>query len=173
MDEKVILACGSRYWTDRETISFALSNYSKESLVVAGGCRGADTIAVEEARKLGMKTAIEDAKWHLYGDSAGPIRNKLMLEKYNPDVVLAFCNDLNRSKGTKNMVSLANNAKKKVIIIGAPQSAIQSANGWYPTSFRNMSAGWDMRTERHLQHSESIGRKDRKATVRKFLSGKK
>ena len=46
------------------------------------------------------------AEWDTFGKAAGPIRNGWML-KMEPDLVLAFHNDIRQSKGTANMVSIA------------------------------------------------------------------
>jgi hypothetical protein len=49
------------------------------------------------------------AKWEKYGLAAGPIRNQEMLDTYKPDLVVAFHNDIEHSKGTKDMITRAMN----------------------------------------------------------------
>ena len=86
---KRILICGSRDWTSHNTIKSVLSNYSKEIIVITGGCRGADTIAENVAKNLGMTVQVFNADWKKYGRAAGPIRNQKRLEE-KPDLVIAF-----------------------------------------------------------------------------------
>jgi hypothetical protein len=50
------------------------------------------------------------AKWDKYGKSAGPIRNKKMLDEGKPDLVFAFPG----GPGTNNMIK---QAKEKNILI--------------------------------------------------------
>jgi len=54
----------------------------------------------------------------LYGKAAGPIRNRQMINRLNPntDEVLAYHEDLDKSKGTKHAVEVARQSKIKVII---------------------------------------------------------
>lgn len=57
----------------------------------------------------------EKAYWNLHGKAAGPIRNQLMLDKYDPDLVIAFPGET----GTANMVKLSINAGIEVIFPGS------------------------------------------------------
>ena len=114
-----VLICGDRDWTDREAIRewlCKLQDWGYDA-VIEGGARGADTIAGEEARRMGMEVEVHPARWDLYGKGAGPIRNRAMLEE-KPDLVLAFHSDLTSSKGTANMVGLAKQAGITVILEG-------------------------------------------------------
>ena len=113
---KRILICGSRDWTSHNTIKSVLSNYSKEIIVITGGCRGADTIAENVAKNLGMTVQVFNADWKKYGPSAGPIRNQKMLEE-KPDLVIAFHENLDNSKGTKDMVNRARKAGIEIMIV--------------------------------------------------------
>ena len=44
------------------------------------------------------------AQWSKYGRAAGPLRNTQMLSEGNPDIVLAFHDNIKRSRGTRNMI---------------------------------------------------------------------
>ena len=57
------------------------------------------------------------ADWKTFGKAAGPIRNRKMLDEGLPDVVIAFHEDIERSKGTKNMISQACEQGIDVILI--------------------------------------------------------
>ncbi len=76
-----ILVCGSRDWTERETIRAWLRKFPRGSTVIHGAARGADTIAGEEARALGFTVRAYPADWTTNGKAAGPIRNQRMLDE--------------------------------------------------------------------------------------------
>lgn len=103
----VYLVTGDREWTDVGAIKRELLK-RKDSikLLVHGNCRGADKIAAFICDSYGIPVKAEDANWKRDGHAAGPIRNQKMLDKHDPDVILAFHHDLRKSKGTKNMVTL-------------------------------------------------------------------
>lgn len=103
-----VLLCGGRNWTDRDKIRNLLTGFdSATTLIVEGGCRGADTIGREEAEKLGFEVITMKAEWKKFGKGAGQIRNQMMYATYSPDMILAFHEDLNSSKGTKHMIEVA------------------------------------------------------------------
>lgn len=110
-----VLVCGDRAWTDRARIARALAKLPLGTEIIHGGCRGADVIAGEEANKLNLHVKIFPADWSK-GRSAGPIRNRLMLDE-NPDFVLAFHPDIKSSKGTADTVREATRRGIKVLII--------------------------------------------------------
>lgn len=73
------------------------------------------------AERIGLKV-INDGKgfpadWKRYGKAAGPIRNQQMIDEGKPDLVLAFHENINESRGTKDMVARARGIGIKVIII--------------------------------------------------------
>ncbi len=111
-----VLICGSRNWKDYKAIEILITGFSKDTVIIQGMCRGADRIAKNVALKHGM--AVEDypAEWEKYGKSAGPIRNKRMLEEGKPDLVYAFL--LSQSRGTEDMIARARTSKIPVIIMG-------------------------------------------------------
>ena len=89
-----------------DVMTMELSDLHPDSIIVHGGCRGIDSLADRVAKKLHLEIRVYPAQWDVYGLPAGPIRNKLMLSE-NPDVVLAFHPDIQASKGTKSMMTLA------------------------------------------------------------------
>ncbi len=115
-----ILVCGDRNWTNedliRKTLEQVCDPRKENSMLIHGGCRGADLIAEKIGRRAGYGIKKFPAAWHLYGNAAGPIRNEYML-KESPDLVIAFHNDIENSKGTKHMVSIAKKAGVEVRII--------------------------------------------------------
>jgi len=103
---KRLLVCGSRYWTNQSLISMCIRFYNPE-IVIHGNARGADSIAGEEAKKLGIEVKAFPANWDLYGRAAGAIRNQQMIDEGQPDFILAFHDFIEISKGTKDMLKLA------------------------------------------------------------------
>lgn len=102
-----ILVCGDRNWKDWKTIEDFIKTLSKDTVIIHGNCRGADKMAGYVAKKYGLTVLPFPANWKKYGNAAGPIRNKQMIDEGKPDLVVVFHNDLSKSRGTKNMVQQA------------------------------------------------------------------
>ena len=113
-----VLMCGDRNWTDEETIVKELLSLPKDTLIITGGARGADSIAEAEAYYMGMPTIVFHANWARYAKAAGPMRNSTMLME-NPDLVIAFHTDISKSKGTADTVCKARKLGIPVKIVGA------------------------------------------------------
>ena len=111
-----VLVCGSRHWYDPKPIYRELSAFPPDTVVMHGGCQGADTHAGIGAKALGMRVEVYPARWHLYGLAAGPLRNAEMLRQ-KPDLVLAFHDDLRKSRGTLDMVRRAQEAGVPVRVV--------------------------------------------------------
>jgi len=101
-----VVVCGGREWSNRKAIFTRLYDLPSDSIVVEGGCHGADTMAREVALDLGLEAVTFWAAWKKYGPSAGPRRNIKMLDT-GPGLVIAFHDDLSQSKGTKHIVGEA------------------------------------------------------------------
>ena len=84
--------------------------------VIHGGCQGVDETADKVCSDLNLDCTVFPAKWNLYGKFAGPIRNKKMLDE-QPDIVVAFHQNISESRGTKHMLSIAKTAKIPVMLI--------------------------------------------------------
>ncbi len=75
--------------------------------IIHGDCpRGADALADTWREVPGLHIDPHPANWDKHGRSAGPIRNREML-KEKPDLVIAFTDDLESSRGTKDCVTEA------------------------------------------------------------------
>jgi hypothetical protein len=84
---------------------------SRPLIVVEGRAKGADSIAGNFADVTeGFEDEPYPADWNRYGKSAGPIRNKQMLDEGRPQLVLAFHENIAESRGTLNMIKQANKA---------------------------------------------------------------
>ncbi|KNY30543.1 DUF2493 domain-containing protein [Pseudobacteroides cellulosolvens] len=104
-----VLVSGSRYYRDYQKILAVVKSLNID-LLIAGGCRGADTLAVRAARQCGVRFIEYPADWQRFGKSAGPIRNAQMLKMEKPDLLLVFHEDLAKSKGTRDMIIRASHA---------------------------------------------------------------
>lgn len=111
-----VLICGDRNWSNRSLIESTILKL-KPSLIIEGGANGADFHAREVAKHLAIPFLEFPANWAKYGRAAGPLRNEQMLKEGQPDLVVAFHNDLDSSKGTRNMVNLAFKAGVPVAVI--------------------------------------------------------
>lgn len=126
-----ILVTGSRYWTEQEhfdyidmvltgiVTQYLLSSPIAKSIdvcLIHGDCVGVDKQAAKVAEKLGLDIKSYPADWKKYGKGAGIIRNQRMLDLEEPDIVIAFHNNLAKSKGTKHMVNYARDNGYKVIV---------------------------------------------------------
>lgn len=118
--KKAIIVCGSRdtmYHKDpfyREQIFHSL-DVCRElyhfDFVATGGQTGIDTVAKEWADRHSIENKQFFADWQQYGRSAGPIRNKKMLDEIKPQIVIAFPGGL----GTASMKALARAIKCPVV----------------------------------------------------------
>lgn len=112
-----VLICGSRDFTDSALMLRELSALQGVEVVIEGDSPGADSLAREAARQLGIPVLPFPADWNRHGRAAGPLRNQRMLKEGRPDQVLAFTEDLNSSRGTADMVARARRAGLPVRLI--------------------------------------------------------
>lgn len=115
----IVLICGDREWNDFKIIDGFLATLPQDVTIIEGNCRGADKMSGYLAKKRGMTVIPVSAKWKKFGKYAGPLRNSAMIHCYEPELVVAFHNDIEHSKGTKNMLFQASNA-------GIPTKIIKS-----------------------------------------------
>lgn len=115
---KKILICGDRDWDDRTTMGWFINSLQQNTIIVNGGAEGADKMSTDLAILFGFEYKEYYADWETFGDSAGPRRNKEMLEDNRDlDLVVAFHNDILNSKGTADMVKRAKDRGVEVRLI--------------------------------------------------------
>ena len=107
-----LLVTGSRNWKDRKAIRDVLMRFSTGTILIHGDCHGADKMAAAIGQQLGFDVRPYPADWDRYGNAAGPIRNQEIIDKENLigdeiDLCIAFHDDLESSKGTKDMLERA------------------------------------------------------------------
>lgn len=118
-DELIVVVTGGRDFKDKTFVYETLSQlraYARYRLtIVEGGCPTGVDLFVRKwcgwetyAKKTHYLEHITvPADWGTYGRSAGPIRNRRMLEEYEPDFVIAF----EGGKGTASCVEIARQLK--------------------------------------------------------------
>jgi hypothetical protein len=108
------------------------AKYGPIHCVVHGAARGADTLAKFWAQSNERPETPVEAKWRVYGNAAGPIRNNEMLTM-SPDMVVAFPG----GPGTADMVRKALAAGITVLHVDSagkfrlerPQVAVRAESG--------------------------------------------
>jgi hypothetical protein len=84
-----------------------------DSILISGGARGPDSIAIEEGLRIGMeKPIVFKPDWDKYGKKAGMLRNSLIVKE--SDYIVAFYDGI--SRGTQDSIRKAIQAGKKVYI---------------------------------------------------------
>ncbi|MDH5451742.1 MAG: DUF2493 domain-containing protein [Paracoccaceae bacterium] len=109
-----VIVCGGRDFSDRVSLGVALNAqhaFVPFRLLLHGGARGADLLAAEWADSRNIPSLEYRADWQRYGNGAGPIRNRRMLDEGRPGLVIAFPGGL----GTANMCEIAEKAGINVI----------------------------------------------------------
>lgn len=108
------LVCGGRDYSDRRSLYGALDKLHSDHLItalIAGGARGADSLAADWAGMRSIPATIYNADWEAHGRKAGPIRNQRMLDDGKPDLVVAFPG----GKGTADLVARAERAGVEIM----------------------------------------------------------
>lgn len=81
--------------------------------IVSGGAPGIDTLAEKYSEENNINLKVFYAQWKLYGNSAGPMRNKDIVK--HSDIIIAFVSP--KSKGTWITINMARKKNKHVEII--------------------------------------------------------
>jgi hypothetical protein len=108
------LICGDRFWNNFQLLFDTVKKlYAVHVIecIIEGEARGADTMARLADNKLGIKVLPFPAHWDKFGKSAGPIRNRQMITEGKPTLVLAFHDDITKSRGTADMLRVAISVK--------------------------------------------------------------
>lgn len=94
------------YWMDRIRTLFPVDGF------VSGGAKGADSLAEVYARDCKIPIEVIKPDWEKFGKAAGMIRNGEIIKA--ADIIVAFWDG--RSRGTKNSIDRAFNAKKTCFV---------------------------------------------------------
>jgi len=105
-----VIFCGGRDFADYPFILRSVGRLLRDRgwrpadvRAVHGAAPGADTLAARACRALGIEAVPYPADWRRLGKAAGPARNREMLVKELPCLVVAFPG----GRGTANMLELA------------------------------------------------------------------
>jgi hypothetical protein len=125
-----VLICGGRDYSDWSTFRNEMfkiaerefprlqpdwyGNYLYAVKIIAGGAKGADSLAADWAAVEHTDYKEYRADWEKHGKAAGIIRNQQMLDEGKPDLVIAFPG----GNGTADMVNRAKKAGVRVIEVG-------------------------------------------------------
>lgn len=104
MSGRRIAVTGGRHFCDQSLVTWAFRELGigYGDTIVHGACIGADTICARVARLFGADAEAHPAEWKKYGKSAGPVRNRQMLES-GIGMLVAFPG----GRGTLNAVETA------------------------------------------------------------------
>ena len=92
----------------------SLARAAPDTIIVSGGARGVDTVGAASARLAGLPVEELLPDWDRHGELAGFERNSRIVESC--DRVVAFWDEA--SNGTRDTISKALAAGKKVLVIG-------------------------------------------------------
>lgn len=114
-----VLVCGGRDFVDASRVVAVLGYYRSEAggfeVLIHGAARGADSLAGEWAKMVGVEVLAFPANWNTFGKAAGSIRNGYMLREGKPTLVIAFPG----GAGTRDMIGKAKRAGVPVLKIPA------------------------------------------------------
>mgnify|MGYP001574359152 FL=1 len=103
---------GSRTFNNYDFLKKCLSFHDDISLIISGGAKGADSLAIDYAKEHRIKYIEFLPNWDMEGRSAGFNRNKRIVEAV--DEIIAFWDG--SSKGSKHTIDLAESVGKLVYI---------------------------------------------------------
>lgn len=89
----IVAVTGGRHYANLPFVSKVLDElHAKEriTVLVNGGCTGADHLATLWARSKGISYCLWPANFDYYGKGGGPRRNQHMLSVMKPDLLVVF-----------------------------------------------------------------------------------
>lgn len=112
-----VIVTGGRDYAEKDVVELALDCLRRRCgplTIIQGGSTGADALARAWAYQQEDVCLVNvPADWQKHKKAAGPIRNNLMLDQCNPQLVVAFPG----GKGTDHMVRTARKAGVPTITI--------------------------------------------------------
>lgn len=105
-----VIVTGGRNYKNKQFLFEKLDELNA-NFIIEGGANGADALAREYVTEKRLQGKTYYADWDTYGRSAGPIRNKEMLESNKDAIVVVFPG----GAGTRNCHNLAIKLGMKVV----------------------------------------------------------
>ena len=124
-----VILCGSRTWNKIDVIANVVEKLPADAVVIQGEAQGADIIARACAEERGLEVLSFPANWDTEGKSAGHKRNKRMLDEGGANLVIAFIDTNWESRGTFNMIELAEAKGVQVVKIAMPCGVTNESSG--------------------------------------------
>lgn len=116
-----VLVCGSREFNDKPMLFKVLDRIHGDTpikCIIWGGAPGADTYGWDWAEARGIASAVFPANWSRYGRQAGMMRNRQMITRGKPDIVVAFKvpqgEGRKKNVGTSHMIAISKAAGLEV-----------------------------------------------------------
>ena len=139
-----LLICGGRHFNNYQLLDTVLEDLIEDLdidysdiEIVSGHCEGADMLGEKFAQNHNsINLKVFPANWRLYGKSAGPIRNKEMINyisNFQNKLVIAFVSP--NSKGTRNTIELAK--KKGIRVLEVPYTIEESYSELFEGIYRD------------------------------------
>ena len=113
LTEQRIVVSGDRNYTNRDRVKRCFDQITYPNVeLIHGDCQGLDRIAgpgEAGGKSKGWTVISMPAQWDIHGKAAEPIRNGEMLDMIPPNggYVIWFHDNIEESKGTKNMINQA------------------------------------------------------------------
>lgn len=112
--KRCVAVCGGRDYDNESEVIRVLSAIHEQQpigVIVHGDCTGADALAKKWADGHGVKQIPVPADWDTHGKAAGPIRNAEIIERHQPNLLVAF----EGGRGTSDMMDRARAARITII----------------------------------------------------------
>lgn len=123
-----LLVSGSRSIDDRKVVKWAIKNAPyKPDVIMTGAAEGVDQMAEDVAREMETPYASIPAKWSEHGDSAGPRRNQILVDR--ADALLAVWDG--ESPGTKDAMQKAAEASLPIMMVNAEEGTVRQMDPPY------------------------------------------
>jgi hypothetical protein len=105
MTVETVVVTGDREWTNVFRVATVLGGLHARGMrkLVHGNARGLDRIARDVGFELGVEVVPVPYEGRL-GAAGGPVRNRRMLDEWRPQLVVAWHDDLDASRGTRDCV---------------------------------------------------------------------
>jgi len=120
-----VLVTGGRDYKDVGTVFDCLTTLDAQFeriIVVHGDAPGADSLAYKVCDEVGIEQSRNPAAWKKYQRASGPIRNTLMLDLFNIDLVIAF-------PGVTGTADMCEQAEARGIPVMTPEDLLPVKTG--------------------------------------------